>query len=171
MFSWKPRWCEPALSLWDPLRAPAHGSAAHRRLLLPGLRRAEPRGQGHLKPLPQAWRLPRPLRSAAPLPQHRRADPARSPERPVPTGSGKRREGKQAPEPCRKMREAVCLPAGDTTLRCSAAGAAIPSTLLLLLLPAGPAGALSPPSAPLLRHPELSWRRAKKVLTLHAELG
>lgn len=68
----------------------------------------------------------------------------------------------------------MCLPAGDTTLRCSAAGAAMPSALLLLLRagPAGsgPAAALSPPPAPGLRHRRVSWHRAGEVLAPGAAL-
>lgn len=74
--------------------------------------------------------LPRPRRTPSPKPRPRRRV------------AGERREcrgEKQPPEPCRKMREAVCLPAGNTTLLCKAAGAAIPSTLtLFLLLPLRP---------------------------------
>lgn len=133
-------------------------------------------GTGSPQSPSQSWRPPRPPRPAAPLPQHRRGRPCPLhllPGAPRPHGQRERREGKQAPEPCRKMREAVCLPAGDTTLRCSAACAAMLSALLLRAGPAGsgPAVDLSPPPAPLLRHPRLSWRRARKFVTLGTALG
>jgi len=93
---------------------------------------AAPDRRGRRAASPGRLRCAFPQRAATPTEPY----PA-APAAPRGSRGEKGRGGKQPPEPCRKMREAVCLPAGDTTLRCSAAAAAMP-TARLLLLPARP---------------------------------
>lgn len=126
-----------------------HFSFSASAALTPGNR--DPQGLGHLTvlldpsrcPARSTWPprtegtdpapvpLPAPRRKRRQLPPCARGAPCPAPKtrRRV---SGKTRGTKQPPEPCRKMREAVCLPVGDTTLLRSPAGAAMPSALLLL---------------------------------------